>query len=106
MPRNVLRISLGVHQERTRTRALGTSVLVNNHTISKLNHLRVSELGNFGYNGSIAYDFFLTQRLSVGLYLNASAQRDMIPFTFQSCLTVGYAPFKNYYKKSKAKPQA
>lgn len=103
LPRNVLRVGVGIHERGTRSRTIATQIYNFNVPIS---HLLITKGRDWGYVGTISYDFFLTQKWSLGLNLGVAIRRDIEPNCFQSGLTVGYAPFKNHYKKSKSKPQA
>jgi hypothetical protein len=103
LPRNVLRIGVGIYGQQTRSRSMASYV---SNFSTPISHLLVLKWYELGYTGTISYDFFLTQKWSLGLYLGTAITQERVPNCFQSGLTIGYAPFKNYYRKNKSKPEA
>jgi hypothetical protein len=101
-PRNILRIGVGVSYFRLKSRDILTNIVDNagtNSNILNLQHLRVLDVSGMAFNARIAYDFFITHNLSVGLHLNALSVNKVFNSDARSVgVTFGYALTKKSVK--------
>ncbi len=88
-PRNLLRIGLGFTYWNTQYRDL-YSYLTDVNSNAGVLYLAQKSISNTYFNGIIAYDFFLNERLTVGLRLMTS-QFNFGASELQSGITIGYA---------------
>ena len=105
-PRNILRIGLGITYFRLQSRDILTNVEESktNSVIANIPHLRYLDKKGWEFNTRIAYDFFITQKLSIGLQLSSISTINIFQGTArQAGLTVGYAPFA--LNKKSVKPR-
>jgi hypothetical protein len=110
-PRNILRIGLGVSFSRVQYRAMQTVILnppdaAGNTFGAWIPHLVIKDIRNFDLNGLIGYEFFLTQKWSIGLQYNALFSKNRELRTSTTGITIGYAPYKSYFKRRKLEPRA
>jgi hypothetical protein len=111
--RNMLRIGVGVSYFRLESRDILTNVVEYDkrntqvdQIVSLVNfpYLRVLDIKDIAFNARIAYDFFLTQQLSVGLQLNHLVdKKGFVSKARQAGITVGYSP--SFLKKKRGQPR-
>jgi hypothetical protein len=109
-PRNILRIGLGISYYRLESRDILINIIedpydkFNIKNILTLPHLRYLDIKGWDFNARIAYDFFITQKLSVGLQLSSlSTMKGFESKARQAGITVGYSP--SFTKKKGALPK-
>jgi hypothetical protein len=110
LPRNILRIGLGISYFRTQSRAMQSIsvVPIDENTFgygANIPHLALKNISNINFNGLISYDFFITQKASIGAYLGALINKNSVRQTTQLGLTFGYAPHLSIFNKNKLKPK-
>jgi hypothetical protein len=64
----------------------------NNSNSIYIPHLVKKEVKEFGYNGMLIYDFFITHSLSIGLNYCILSDYDMLNRTSVVAFSVGFAP--------------
>jgi hypothetical protein len=101
-PRNILRIGVGFSYSRLESRDILSLVLAKPNNVN-LPHLRYLNVADLALNALIGYDFFVTQRLSVGLQLSSLSTKGFNSQVRQAGITVGYAP--SFTKKKGALPK-
>jgi hypothetical protein len=108
--RNILRIGVGISYFRLESRDILTAIVENPSNSSNVNyimnlpHVRILDIKDVAFNARIAYDFFLTQQLSVGIQLNHLVEKKgFASKARQAGITVGYSP--SFLKKKGGQPR-
>jgi hypothetical protein len=109
-PRNILRIGFGISYYRLESRDILIGVIPEQSTkdnftyLANVPHLRYLDIKGWDFNARIAYDFFITQKLSVGLQLSSlSTMKGFNSKARQAGITVGYSP--SYSKRKGSLPK-
>jgi hypothetical protein len=105
MPRNVLRIGVGVSYFRLKSRDILSGIFdytsTSSNYVADLQYLRVLDVSDVAFNARIAYDFFITHNLSIGLQLNALFEKNGLnSHARHAGITFGYALTKKSVKPS------
>ncbi len=110
LPRNILRIGLGISYFRTQSRAMQSIsvVPIDENTFgygTHIPHLALKDISNINFNGLISYDFFINQEIAIGAYLGELINKNRARQTTQLGLTFGYSPHISIFNKNKLKPK-